>query len=116
MNSLDWTAFERAASVSTFRLAQEGQQVRLCDHRFLPGPRQYWYCETARHVPWPIEVGVKDVARRSEAAPPGRIGMITMDGSTGFKAAAGDVIPQAVAEMDTFHVYAPAGDALGRCR
>ena len=39
-----------------------------------------------------------------------------MDGFTGFKTAAAEVVPDAVAVMDPFHVVALAGDALDRCR
>jgi transposase len=41
-----------------------------------------------------------------------------MDGFTGFKTAAAETIPDAVAVavMDPFHVVALAGDALDRCR
>ena len=39
-----------------------------------------------------------------------------MDGFTGFKTAATDELPDAVAVMDPFHVVALAGDALDRCR
>jgi transposase len=39
-----------------------------------------------------------------------------MDGFTGFKTAAAEEIPDAVAVMDPFHVVALAGDALHRCR
>lgn len=41
---------------------------------------------------------------------------VAMDGFTGFKTAAAEEIPQAVAVMDPFHVVALAGDALDRCR
>lgn len=37
-------------------------------------------------------------------------------GFTGFKTAAADEVPDAVAVMDPFHVVALAGDALDRCR
>ena len=36
-----------------------------------------------------------------------------MDGFTGFKTAAAEEIPAAVAVMDPFHVVRLAGDALG---
>ncbi len=39
-----------------------------------------------------------------------------MDGFTGFKTAAAEQLPDAVAVMDPFHVVALAGDALDRCR
>ncbi|MGF7022871.1 transposase [Brachybacterium tyrofermentans] len=39
-----------------------------------------------------------------------------MDGFTGFKTAAAEEMPQAVAVMGPFHVAALAGDALDRCR
>ena len=39
-----------------------------------------------------------------------------MDGFTGFKTAAAEEIPDAVAVMDPFHVVRLAGDALDRCR
>jgi transposase len=39
-----------------------------------------------------------------------------MDGFTGFKTAAAEVVPDAVAVMDPFYGDALAGDALDRCR
>ena len=39
-----------------------------------------------------------------------------MDGFTGFKTAATEELPDAVAVMDPFHVVRLAGDALDRCR
>ena len=39
-----------------------------------------------------------------------------MDGFTGFKSAATEEVPDAVAVMDPFHVVRLAGDALDRCR
>ena len=39
-----------------------------------------------------------------------------MDGFTGFKTAASEEVPVAVAVMDPFHVVRLAGDALDRCR
>jgi transposase len=39
-----------------------------------------------------------------------------MDGFTGYKTAAAEALPQAVAVMDPFHTVALAGDALDRCR
>jgi transposase len=39
-----------------------------------------------------------------------------MDGFTGFKTAAAETVPDAVAVMDPFHVVALAGEALDRCR
>jgi transposase len=39
-----------------------------------------------------------------------------MDGFTGFKAAAAEELPEAVAVMDPFHVVRLAGDALDECR
>ncbi len=44
------------------------------------------------------------------------IEVVAMDGFTGFKTAASDVLPDAVAVMDPFHVVALAGDALDGCR
>jgi len=41
---------------------------------------------------------------------------VAMDGFTGYKSAAGEALPAAVAVMDPFHVVALAGDALDRCR
>jgi transposase len=46
----------------------------------------------------------------------GGIEVVAMDGFTGYKTAAADAIPDAVAVMDPFHVAALAGDALDRCR
>jgi transposase len=42
--------------------------------------------------------------------------VVAMDGFTGFKTAAAEELPDAVAVMDPFHVVALAGDALDRCR
>ena len=39
-----------------------------------------------------------------------------MDGSTGFKTATSEELPDAVAVMDPFHVERFAGDALDQCR
>ena len=44
------------------------------------------------------------------------IEVVAMDGFTGFKTAAAETVPDAVAVMDPFHVAALAGDALDRCR
>ncbi|MGP9843127.1 ISL3 family transposase [Brachybacterium sp. 107] len=45
-----------------------------------------------------------------------RIEVVAMDGFTGFKTAASEVLPGAVAVMDLFHVVRLAGDALDDCR
>ena len=42
--------------------------------------------------------------------------VVAMDGFTGFKTAAAEELPRAVAVMDPFHVVRLAGDALDRCR
>jgi transposase len=42
--------------------------------------------------------------------------VVAMDGFTGFKTAAAEELPAAVAVMDPFHVVRLAGDALDRCR
>lgn len=44
------------------------------------------------------------------------IKVVAMDGFTGFKTAAAEELPEAVAVMDPFHVVALAGDALDRAR
>ena len=44
------------------------------------------------------------------------IEVVAMDGFTGFKTAAAETVPEAVAVMDPFHVVALVGDALDRCR
>ena len=44
------------------------------------------------------------------------IEVVAMDGFTGFKTAAAETVPEAVAVMDPFHVAALVGDALDRCR
>lgn len=44
------------------------------------------------------------------------VGVVAMDGFTGFKTAAAEEIPAAVAVMDPFHVVRLAGDALDKCR
>jgi transposase len=43
------------------------------------------------------------------------IGVVAMDGFTGFKTAAAEQLPDAVAVMDPFHFAALAGDAFDRC-
>ena len=45
-----------------------------------------------------------------------RVQVVAMDGFTGFKTAAAEEIPDAVAVMDPFHVVRLGGDALDRCR
>jgi len=45
-----------------------------------------------------------------------KVEVVAMDGFTGFKTAAAEVLPDAVEVMDPFHVVALAGDALDRCR
>lgn len=45
-----------------------------------------------------------------------RIEVVAMDGFTGFKTAALEVMPETVPVMDPFHVVRLAGDALNRCR
>jgi len=42
--------------------------------------------------------------------------VVAMDGFTGFKTAAAEELPEAVAVMDPFHVVRLAGDALDQCR
>jgi transposase len=42
--------------------------------------------------------------------------VVAMDGFSGFKTAAAEEVPHAVAVMDPFHVVRLAGDALDRCR
>jgi transposase len=42
--------------------------------------------------------------------------VVAIDGFTGFKSAAGEEIPDAVAVMDPFHVVRLAGEALDQCR
>ena len=42
--------------------------------------------------------------------------VVAMDGFTGFKTAAAEELPAAVAVMDPFHVVRLGGDALDRCR
>ena len=42
--------------------------------------------------------------------------VVAMDGFTGFKTAAQEILPHAVEVMDPFHVVQLAGDALDRCR
>lgn len=45
-----------------------------------------------------------------------RIEVVAMDGFSGFKTAAAEELPDAVAVMDPFHVVRLAGDALDRTR
>jgi transposase len=45
-----------------------------------------------------------------------QVEVVAMDGFTGFKTAAAEELPDAVAVMDPFHVARLAGDALDRCR
>ncbi|MGH2379665.1 MAG: ISL3 family transposase [Candidatus Limnocylindria bacterium] len=55
------------------------------------------------------------LADRDEAWRDG-IEVVAMDGFTGFKTAAAEEVPDAVAVMDPFHVVRLAGDALDKCR
>ncbi|WP_345584438.1 ISL3 family transposase, partial [Tessaracoccus lubricantis] len=45
-----------------------------------------------------------------------RIETVAMDGFTGFKTAAAEELPDAVAVMDPFHVVRLAGEAVDKCR
>ncbi|QUW17848.1 ISL3 family transposase [Agrococcus sp. Marseille-Q4369] len=45
-----------------------------------------------------------------------RLTVVAMDGFSGFKTAAAEEVPDAVAVMDPFHVVRLAGDALDDCR
>ncbi len=45
-----------------------------------------------------------------------RVEVVAMDGFTGFKTAAAEELPAAVAVMDPFHVVRLASDALDQCR
>jgi len=45
-----------------------------------------------------------------------QVEVVAMDGFTGFKTAAAEELPDAVAVMDPFHVVRLAGDALDHCR
>ena len=45
-----------------------------------------------------------------------RVEVVAMDGFTGFKTAAAEELPDAVAVMDPFHVTRLAGEALEKCR
>ena len=55
------------------------------------------------------------LADQSEAFRTG-VEVVAMDGFAGFKTAATEELPDAVAVMDPFHVVRLAGDALDRCR
>lgn len=67
-----------------------------------------------------VEGRSKDVFKQWLAARPDawreKVEVVAMDGFTGFKTAAAEEIPDAVAVMDPFHVVRLAGDALDRCR
>jgi len=54
------------------------------------------------------------LAERPQAWRDGEV--VAMDGFTGFKSAAAEELPDAVAVMDPFHVVRLAGDAVDRCR
>jgi transposase len=45
-----------------------------------------------------------------------QVEVVAMDGFTGFKTAAAEELPEAVAVMDPFHVIRLAGEALDKCR
>jgi transposase len=55
------------------------------------------------------------LAERPQAWRDGRE-VVAMDGFTGFKTAAAEELPHAVAVMNPFHVVRLAGDALDQCR
>jgi transposase len=45
-----------------------------------------------------------------------RVEVVAMDGSTGFRTATAEELPDAIAVMDPFHVVRLAGEALDQCR
>lgn len=45
-----------------------------------------------------------------------QVQIVAMDGFSGYKSAAADQLPEAIAVMDPFHVVALAGDKLDLCR
>jgi len=55
------------------------------------------------------------LAQRPQAWREG-VEVVAMDGFTGFKTAAAEELPDAVAVMDPFHVVRLAGEALDQCR
>jgi len=55
------------------------------------------------------------LAEREQAWRDG-VGVVAMDGFTGFKTATAEELPDAVTVMDPFHVVRLAGDALDQCR
>ena len=55
------------------------------------------------------------LSQRSQAWRDG-VEVVAMDGFTGFKTAAAEELPDAVAVMDPFHIVRLAGDALDQCR
>ena len=67
-------------------------------------------------VPGRSKAAFKTWLAEREQAWRDRVEVVAMDGFTGFKTAAAEELPTAVAVMDPFHVVRLAGDALDRCR
>ncbi|KRE60782.1 ISL3 family transposase [Nostocoides sp. Soil756] len=67
-------------------------------------------------VPGRCKAAFKTWLAEREQAWRDAVQVVAMDGFTGFKTAAAEELPDAVAVMDPFHVVRLAGDALDRCR
>ena len=62
-----------------------------------------------------VHEGRKAIAERDETWR-AQVDVVAMDGFTGFKTAAAEELPNAVAVMDPFHVVRLNGDSLDECR
>ena len=80
------------------------------------GPRRHRSSEAAGHGPGPLQAAFKAWLTERPQAWREAVEVVAMDGFTGFKTAATEEIPAAVAVMDPFHVVRLAGDALDECR
>ena len=92
------------------------RQVGHRGHRPHPGPRRHRPLKAAGHGRRPLQARVQGLARRPAQGVAGQ-DRGRCDGRVhGFKTAAAEDLPDAVEDMDPFHVVRLAGDAMDRCR
>ena len=99
-----------------WRHTRGGPHVRHRDHRPHPGPRRSGPARLLDMVEGRSKAVFKTWLDAQTQTFRDGIEVVAMDGFTGFKTAAAETVPDAVAVMDPFHVVALAGDALDRCR
>src|SRR3954463_16741150 len=88
------------------------RKVRHRDHRPNAGARRYGCSDLLDMIPGRSKAWLIQRTQVWREA----VGVVAMDGFTGFKTAAAEEVSAAVAVMDPFPVVRLAGDALGDCR